>query len=77
MGNKIVSLSEEAYNALKSIKREEESFNDLILRLVQKPDQKEILSLAGTWQGSDEETEKILEIIYENREKTKSSRVNL
>ncbi|TFF97867.1 MAG: antitoxin [Promethearchaeota archaeon] len=77
MGHKTVSLSEEAYNALKSIKKEGETFNDLILRLVQKPDQKEILSLAGTWQGSDEEAEKILEIIYENREKTKSSRVIL
>lgn len=71
MGHKTVSLSDEAYEALKRKKREDESFNDLILRLVSEQEQKDILSLAGTWHGSDEETKKILETIYENRKQTK------
>lgn len=76
MGHKTVSLSDEAYEALKKIKREDESFNDLILRLVSEQEQKDILSLAGTWRGSDEETKKILETIYENRKQTKTERFN-
>ena len=43
---------------------------------ISEPDQKEILALAGTWEGSDEEAEKILNIIYENRKNSKFSRFN-
>ena len=77
MGFKTVSLSDEAYNALKKKKKKGESFNDLILRLVSEPDQKDILSLAGSWKGSDEEAENILNIIYENRKNLRSSRFKL
>ena len=76
MGFKTISLSNEAYNALKRKKRRGESFNDLVLRLVSEPDQKDILSLAGTWEGSDEEAKKIVNFIYENRRNAKSSRFN-
>lgn len=77
MGFKTISLSDEAYNALKRKKNKGESFNDLILRLVTEPDQKDILALAGTWDGSDKEAENILNIIYENRKNSKSPRFNL
>ena len=76
MGFKTVSLSDEAYNALKRKKKRGESFNDLVLRLVSEPDQKDILSLAGTWEGSDEETQEIMNLIYENRKNARSSRLN-
>lgn len=67
MGYRTISLSDEAYNALKNMKLKNESFNDLILRLTSRPKQKDILELAGIWQGSDEETDYILKIIYDNR----------
>lgn len=36
MTNKIISLNEESYMILKKLKRENESFSDLILRLCKK-----------------------------------------
>ncbi len=67
MGFKTISLPDEAYNMLKNKKRTGESFTELILRLLAEPEQKEIIILAGTWKGSKEETDSILNIIYENR----------
>ncbi len=77
MGFKTISLSDEAYNALKRKKQKGESFNDLILRLSSEPNQKDILSLAGSWNGSNEESEKILKIIYENRKNSRSARFDI
>jgi len=77
MGYKTISLSDEAYNALKHKKRKKESFNDLILRLASEPAQKEILELAGSWQGSKVESDKLLKIIYENRKNSQIRRVEL
>lgn len=77
MGYKTISVSDEAYNALKRKKRKKESFNDLILRLASEPAQKEILELAGSWQGSKVESDKLLKIIYENRKNSQIRRVEL
>ena len=55
-------------------KRTGESFTELILRLLAEPEQKEIIILAGTWKGSKEETDSILNIIYENRKNVKVPR---
>jgi len=39
MGFKTITLSEDAYNRLKALKRENESFSDVILHLIEeKPD---------------------------------------
>jgi predicted CopG family antitoxin len=77
MGFKTISLSDEAYNALKKKKLKGESFNDLVLRLVSEPKQDEILSLSGLWKGSEEETESILEGIYNNRKTAVLRKVEL
>ena len=69
MGYKTISISDEAYNVLKNKKLKGESFNDLILRLLSEPEQKDILKLKGSWKGSTEEVENILDLIYKNREK--------
>jgi len=74
MGYKTISLSDEAYNVLKIKKLKGESFNDLILRLLSKPEQKDILKLKGSWKGSTEEVENILALIYKNREKARIPR---
>ena len=77
MGVKKVALSDDVYKLLKSEKKEGESLDDVILRLVSEPRQKEILSLAGTWKGSEEETKRILDLIYKNRRAERTSRFDL
>ena len=74
MGYKTISLSDEAYNVLKNKKLRGESFNDLILRLLSDPEQKDILKLRGSWKGSTEEVENILDLIYKNREEARIPR---
>ena len=48
MTYKTVSLNIEAYELLKKIKKEEESFSDVIIRLIKQPDIKEILNYFGS-----------------------------
>jgi len=67
MGYKTITLSDKAYNVLKNKLLKGESFNDLILRLLSKPKQKDILMLKGNWKGSIEEVENILNLMYKNR----------
>ena len=74
MGYKTISLSDEAYNILKTKKLKGESFNDLILRLLSEPKQKDILKLKGSWKGSIKEADNIITLIYKNREQTKLRR---
>jgi len=74
MGYKTISLSDEAYNVLKTKKLKGESFNDLILRLLSEPKQKDIMKLRGSWKGSNEEIDNILSLIYKNREQAKMRR---
>ena len=67
MGYKTIAISDKAYNVLKTNLLKGESFNDLILRLLSQPEQKDILKLKGNWKGSIEEIESILNLIYKNR----------
>lgn len=55
MGYRTISLSDEAYKKLASLKREGESFSDVILRLCSKAVKKPLVSFAGSWVMSDEE----------------------
>jgi predicted CopG family antitoxin len=65
MGYKTISLSDEAYKLLASIKREGESFTDVILRLCSKATKKPLASFAGSWDMSDEEEKEIFGLISE------------
>ena len=47
MTYKSVSLNIEAYELLKKVKRENESFSDVIIRLIKQPDIKDILNYIG------------------------------
>jgi len=49
---KVVSLSEQAYKALKKRKGKGESFSDVVLRLTSERSGS-ILELAGAWVGGD------------------------
>ncbi|BES82835.1 antitoxin VapB family protein [Pyrodictium abyssi] len=60
-----ITVSEEAYEALKRYKREGESFSQAILRLIEEAGRRRsLLSLAGAWSDmSDSEEEALLEEI--------------
>ncbi|MEM2941574.1 MAG: antitoxin VapB family protein [Thermoproteota archaeon] len=65
MGYKTISLSDEAYEKLASLKREGESFTDVILRLCSKSPKKPLASFAGSWVMSEEEEKKIFREVSE------------
>ena len=65
MGYKTISLSDEAYSKLASLKGKGESFTDVILRLYSKTPKKPLASFAGAWTMSDEEEKKIFGEISE------------
>jgi predicted CopG family antitoxin len=62
MATKTVSLKESAYNKLKNLKGEGESFSDLINRITS---ERSLTEISGIW--DDEELE---ELVNENRERT-------
>ena len=59
LGFKTISLSDEAYRMLASLKREGESFTDVVVRLCSKVSKKPLASFAGVWVMSDEEEKAI------------------
>jgi predicted CopG family antitoxin len=65
LGYKTISLSDEAYEKLASLKREGESFTDVILRLCSKASRKPLASFAGSWVMSEEEENRIFGEISE------------
>ncbi len=71
MTQKTISLPEDVYNALKKQKRKGESFPELINRLIQEKHTKEnnLEKLAGSLK-EDDEWDRILEEIYEDRRKS-------
>ena len=50
---KVISLSEEAYQTLKKMKRSGESFSDVIMRIVKSIESKPLTDFAGKWKGND------------------------
>lgn len=47
--NKSISVTAEVYELLKEKKKANESFSDLIKRLLEKPNINELVELAGVW----------------------------
>lgn len=66
---KVISLSNEAYNGLKSEKIGKESFSDVVVRVVIKKKPR-LSDLAGALKGR-KEWDKIKKEIYENRKRAK------
>ncbi len=72
---KVISLSDEAYLSLKSLKKGSESFSEVVNRIASKEKKDSLLELAGKWSGSKEELDRIERLIYEDRKKFKMRRV--
>ena len=73
---KVISLSEEAYGKLKTLKHDR-SFSELIMELVGKRKKKKnLLDFYGIWADDADEWEKIKKRIYEDRKKVKLREVH-
>ena len=68
MGHKTLTISEEAYRALASLKKERESFTQAILRLTRKAEGGTLLDHIKSL-GPDEEFAQIMDEVVEEREK--------
>ena len=66
---KVISLSEKAYETLKSMKKSGESFSDVVIRVASNEKKKSILEFAGTWKGND--ADEVLAQIMKDREQVK------
>ena len=67
-----VAISDEAYERLSKLKRVDESFSDLVMRLTEKDVTKPLSSFAGCWKGDKEELDKITAELERERHEAKS-----
>jgi predicted CopG family antitoxin len=72
---KVISLSERAYGTLKKLKRPNESFSDVVLRMTGQEDKKSILEFAGSWKGND--IDEIFAQIMKDRERSTSRKIEI
>ena len=72
---KVISLSERAYGTLRKLKRPNESFSDVVLRMAGQHDRKSILESAGTWKGDD--IDEIFSLVRKDRERSVSRRLQM
>ena len=69
---KIISISDQAYEELKKIKAEDESFTKVILRVAEKEKRKPLMAFFGKWPGPKEELGLIQKDIQEGRKRFKT-----
>jgi len=72
---KVVSLSKKAYQTLRDLKRPNESFSDVVLRISNTKQKKSILQFAGTWNGND--IDEIYIQLQNTREKSTSLEIKI
>ncbi|MBI4147708.1 antitoxin VapB family protein, partial [Candidatus Woesearchaeota archaeon] len=70
---KVISLSETAYAEMKSVKQTDESFSDVVHRLVGR--QRPLSDFFGKWPGSAEELERIKTTLAAERKRFKTKEV--
>ncbi len=73
MGHKTLTVSEDAYNALRKQKRENESFSEVILRITSKSSLLEYLKSTGF----PEDLSEGIEEVYESRGYIRGREVNI
>lgn len=72
---KVISLSEKAYGTLKKLKREDESFSDVVLRLSEEEKAESILRFSGAWKGDD--IDDVFKTIMKDRKRASSREVEI
>ncbi|MBI5003164.1 antitoxin VapB family protein [Candidatus Woesearchaeota archaeon] len=73
---KVISLSNKAYATLKALKRGDDSFSDVVLKITEKEKKPSIMDLAGKWPGTDEEAKFIMKTLQKERKKFKLREVH-
>lgn len=73
---KVISLSNRAYGTLKSLKMENESFSDVVLKLATKEKKSSLTRFAGIWKEIPE-MDKIFEDIAKDRYKSSERKIDL
>ena len=68
---KVISISDEAYNALSELKEKNDSFSKVVLRIADIVKKVSLLEFVGKWKGSKDEVKKLYNEIAEERKKTK------
>lgn len=74
---KTISLADDAYEALASLKKQGESFSDVARRLAREGRRRSIMEFAGSWKISAAEAERIKARIYADRDASLKPRVPL
>ena len=77
MPSKTITIEEEVYDLLKSIKRENERFSQLLYRLAERVNGQNLQKFFGKWDIDDEEMERIDKKIKKAREKFNPDKVKL
>lgn len=65
---KVISVSDDAYSALFSLKNEGESFTDVITHLAKGASKKAVSSFAGAWSGDKKGMDSIFKGVRKERE---------
>lgn len=73
---KVISLSNKAYESLKNMKEGNDSFSDVVLKLVNKERKKSLLEFAGIWKDIPK-MDKIFEEIVRERHKSRDRKIDL
>ena len=73
---KVVSLSNKAYEDLKSLKKEKDSFSDIVLKLVNKEKKDSLMEFAGVWKDLPE-IDRIFENVVKDRSKASDRKIDL
>lgn len=66
--SKLVSLSDRAYGILRKMKKGNESFSDVVVKMADNTRKKSILRYAGLWKD-DKETDKVFRRVLKERHK--------
>lgn len=71
---RIVSLSEDAYEALQRLKRSGDSFSDVVLRVAERERLQRLDELMGSWKMSEPEYGEFMKDLYERRRQSRPRR---
>ena len=73
---KVISLSNKAYATLKALKRGDDSFSDVVLKITEKEKKPSIMDFWGKWPGTDKELDMIEETLAKERKHVKAREVH-